>query len=127
MGRHKATSKRELQTRKQLKRTIGLLLGDFVNVEAEALAVNGDNLPSRVLTSLLATTDNGNLVIFPDGDGANLRRQRHQFLVHTPYFWRSSFDKEADMILRRMFEGAVKWAFLLLRRDEETSFKSKVN
>jgi len=36
-------------------------------------------------------------------------------------FSRSSLEREALMILRRRSEGAEKWAFLLLRREELTS------
>jgi hypothetical protein len=34
---------------------------------------------------------------------------------------RSSFERAEDIILRRMDEGAEKWALRDLRREEETS------
>lgn len=40
---------------------------------------------------------------------------------HTLYFSRSSLDKGELIILRRSLEEAVKWAFLLLLREELTS------
>lgn len=41
-------------------------------------------------------------------------------IVLTLYFWRSSRDKRHDMILRRMCDGALKWALRTFRRDEVT-------
>jgi hypothetical protein len=37
------------------------------------------------------------------------------------YFARSSLESEDDIILRRMDEGAEKWALRDLRRDEDVS------
>lgn len=41
--------------------------------------------------------------------------------ARTLYLARSSFDKDEDMILRRMEEGAAKCALRDLRLEEETS------
>ena len=39
----------------------------------------------------------------------------------TLYLPRSSFERADDIILRRMEEGAEKWALRAFRREEETS------
>ena len=39
----------------------------------------------------------------------------------TLYLFRSSFESAEDIIFRRTDEGAEKWAFRALRREEETS------
>ncbi len=42
-------------------------------------------------------------------------------MLRTLYFWRSSFDNGEDMILRRMWEGALKCLLLFFLREEETA------
>lgn len=46
---------------------------------------------------------------------------------HTLCLPRSSFDRGADIILRRTDEGAAKCALRALRREEETSVNKNIN
>jgi len=46
---------------------------------------------------------------------------RNKVFEHTLCLERSSFERAEDIILRRIEEGAAKWALRDLRREEETS------
>lgn len=45
---------------------------------------------------------------------------------HTLCLARSSLERAEDMILRRIEEGAEKWALRDLRREDETSRENRI-
>lgn len=56
--------------------TGGLVAGDTLNVDDVLETVDGGDL---ALTALVATTDNGNLVVLADGDAADLKERHVRF------------------------------------------------
>lgn len=93
----------------------GLVAGDALDVDDVLEAVDGGDL---ALGALVGATDDGDLVVLADGDGADLRlpvSSRRLFVLefvveikHTLYFSRSSLERGADMMTRRWLEGALK-------------------
>lgn len=98
----------------------GLVAGDTLDVDHVLETVDGGDL---ALTALVAATDNGDLVLLADGDGADLFAENVSFFsfrkcwwksfflvgwMRTLYFSRSSLERGALMTTRRWLEGALK-------------------
>jgi len=101
----------------------GLVAGDALDVDDVLEAVHRGDL---ALLVLVEATDDGDLVILADGDGADLKQncestvpdQKSPRKLLTLYFSRSSLERGALMITRRSLEGALKCALRDLRREE---------
>ena len=116
--------------------TIGLFPLDPFDVQDKFLSVTLDNLPD-LLTLVVSTNDLKewcNFCYFQDPIDTTWNTCRDieskltctssSFLTGmdlTPYFVLSSLDNGADMIRRRMWEGALKCFFLATRREPDTS------
>lgn len=97
----------------------GLLAGDALDVDDILEAVDGSDL---ALAALVGATDDGDLVVLSDGDGADLFEklsanffssdkvfdQAERVEKLTLYFSRSSLERGALMMTRRWSEGALK-------------------
>ena len=88
-----------------------LLAGDALDVDNVLEAVDGGDL---ALTALVGATDDGDLVVLSDGDGADLRKCQNEMFGKleaarwlTLYFSRSSLERGALMMTRRWSEGAL--------------------
>ena len=109
--------------------TVRLVPLHTLNVDNPLLAVH---LGDLALTTLVLSADDADLVILANGDGSDLYHKAKSPQIptilpaqkvsqHTLYLARRSLARVEDMILRRIEDGAEKWALRDLRRDEETS------